>query len=63
MTRIAPRGLDDDNLAASFKGVQDGIAWALGIDDRKIKWTYEQRSEGTRKYAVKVEITRAEPKG
>jgi len=44
MTRISPRLLDDDNLAAAFKSVRDGIADALGIDDRdpRITWKCEQ---------------------
>lgn len=44
ITRIAPRELDDDNLAGSAKHVRDGIADALGIDDgdKRIQWRYEQ---------------------
>lgn len=44
ITRIAPRQLDDDNLAGSAKHVRDGIADALGIDDgdKRIQWRYGQ---------------------
>jgi len=44
MIRVSPRLLDDDNLAAAFKSVRDGIADALGIDDRdpRITWKCEQ---------------------
>lgn len=45
MIRIAPSsGLDDDNLRSSLKAVRDGIADALGSDDRnpKILWEYSQ---------------------
>lgn len=40
ITRLAPRRLDDDNLAAACKAVRDGIADALGVDDRdpRIVW-------------------------
>lgn len=35
LTRIAPSdGLDRDNLAFALKGVQDGVARALGVNDR-----------------------------
>lgn len=36
--------MDTDNLAASFKGVRDGIADVLGIDDgdERITWKYRQ---------------------
>lgn len=45
LLRIAPRKLDSDNLAAAFKGVRDGVADALGVDDgdERISWLYEQR--------------------
>jgi len=45
-TRVAPRQLDSDNLAISFKAVRDGVADWLGIDDadERINWRYRQRS-------------------
>jgi len=45
LLRIAPRKLDSDNLAAAFKGIRDGVADVLGIDDGddRISWLYEQR--------------------
>lgn len=44
ITRISPRPLDSDNLAASAKHVRDGIADALGIDDGSplLTWKYYQ---------------------
>jgi hypothetical protein len=36
------RGMDQDNLAGSFKHVQDGIARYLATDDKHIAWTYLQ---------------------
>jgi hypothetical protein len=61
LTRIAPRALDADNLARSMKSVQDGVADALGIDDRHIRWTYAQERGGKREYAVRVEISAPSP--
>jgi crossover junction endodeoxyribonuclease RusA len=45
ITRLGPRRLDDDNLAASAKHVRDGVADALGIDDgdERLAWEYHQR--------------------
>lgn len=47
VTRVAPsRGLDPhDGLGAALKGVIDGIADALGIDDRdsRVQWRLLQR--------------------
>lgn len=62
ITRIAPRELDDDNLAGSGKHVRDGIADALGIDDRdpRVKWLYAQRKGKPREYACHVRIEVAE---
>lgn len=59
LTRIAPRALDSDNLAGSFKAVRDGIADALGTDDGSplLEWRYGQEKGGPRQYAVCIEIT------
>ena len=48
LTRVAPRTLDQDNLVASFKGIQDGVAEALRIDDGSpaIEWIYQQATDG-----------------
>lgn len=56
MRRVAPRLLDEGNVAASLKYVQDGVADGLEINDgdRAIRWTYEQRIGP---YAVEVDIT------
>lgn len=45
MVRIGKRRLDKDNLASSWKHVQDGIAAAMGIDDgdERIDWQYDQQ--------------------
>lgn len=58
MTRIGVRTLDPDNLANSFKHVQDGIADALGIDDgsSRITWEYAQEKGKPKEYSVRIEI-------
>ena len=61
ITRIAPCGLDSDNLAGSCKHARDGIADALGIDDRdpRVEWRYRQAypAKGAAdKYALAVLI-------
>jgi hypothetical protein len=47
LTRLAPSaGLDDDNLAGSFKAVRDELAAWLGVDDgnqHRVRWLYAQR--------------------
>ena len=55
ITKIGPRRLDDDNLAAACKYVRDQIAAAVGVDDGsdQYTWKYEQR---TGQYGVDVEI-------
>lgn len=62
LTRLAPRALDDDNLQGALKHVRDGVADALGIDDRdaRIAWRYGQ-AKGPRPghYAVRVVIAPA----
>ena len=58
LTRIAPRGLDSDNLAGALKAVRDGVADALGMDDgdARLTWLYAQRRGRPGEYAVLVEI-------
>lgn len=58
MIRIGKRYLDNDNLAASFKHVRDGIADACGVDDGSdfYEWRYEQAKDS--QYAIEVRITR-----
>jgi hypothetical protein len=45
LTRVAPRQLDTDNLAAALKGHRDAVAAKLRIDDATplVRWEYEQR--------------------
>lgn len=58
MTRLGVRALDTDNLAGALKGVQDGIAKALGVDDGdpRLEWVYRQEKGSKRSFGVVVEI-------
>lgn len=58
LLRIGPKRLDSDNLAGSFKHVQDAIAREIGVDDgdERVKWEYEQCAVGKRVYQVRVEV-------
>ena len=47
--------MDDGNIAAALKHVQDGVADALGIDDGKLRWSYESIG-GNKQPAVVVTI-------
>jgi len=65
LVRCAPSsGLDDDNLASACKGVRDGVADALGIDDRdpRVTWRYAQERSRPGKYSVRIVIRRG-PEG
>ena len=56
LTRVAPsNGLDDDNLRGALKAVRDGVADALGVDDRdpRVEWKYAQKRG---KYGVVVKV-------
>lgn len=61
IARLAPSsGLDDDNLRAALKAVRDGVADALGVDDRdaRVTWAYEQRRSKPRVWAVEIRIVK-----
>lgn len=58
MTRVAPRDLDDDNLATAFKSIRDGLASAWGVDDSPagpVVWRYNQERGD---YAITVRVSR-----
>jgi len=61
LTRQAPRALDDDNLASAFKAVRDGVAAALGVDDRdpRVRWAYEQ-ARGPAAVRIRLAVAAAE---
>lgn len=56
--RVAPREIDSDNLVGSAKHVRDGIADALGINDRdpRVEWIVRQEKGPPKTYAVRIEI-------
>jgi hypothetical protein len=59
ITRVAPRQLDDDNLAASGKSTRDQVAAWLGVDDKPgsgVEWRYAQRKGGRAEYACEIRI-------
>jgi len=58
LTRIGMRSMDSDNLASSQKGVRDGIAAALRIDDGddRLTWVYGQEKGKRADHGVRVEI-------
>lgn len=60
ITRIAPRRLDGhDNLRASLKGIVDGIADALRVDDGsdRVAWSYAMDKCKKGQEAVRIDIT------
>lgn len=55
LTRVGPREVDSDNLVGACKGIRDGVAAFLGVDDGSdwVTWVYAQeRGE----WAVRVRI-------
>lgn len=58
IVRVGKRFLDTDNLANAGKGLRDGIADRLGVDDAdpRVTWKYEQQKGD---YAA---IVRIEPR-
>lgn len=56
LTRLAPRRLDDDNLRGALKACRDGVADALGVDDRdpRVAWAYDQERGQPKECAVRV---------
>ena len=70
LTRIAPRQLDQDNLAGALKGVQDAVAdWLAGGygtgQDRQpgLRWRYAQHRGSPREYAVEISIINEQAEG
>lgn len=60
LVRVSAGKMDDDGLAASFKGVRDGVAKALGVDDGSpmIRFAYEQRRCARNEFGVEVHVAR-----
>lgn len=64
LTRIAPRSLDDDNLAYAFKHCRDIISdlvkpgFRLGLADNQgdISFEYDQEKGLPKQYGIRIEI-------
>jgi len=56
LIRVAPRKLDDDNLASGFKALRDGIADRFGVDDGdpRIRFKYDQVRGKAKEYGARV---------
>lgn len=56
MTREAPKLLDSDNLASAGKNLRDGVADALGVDDRspQVIWHCQQEKSKTPRVTLRV---------
>jgi len=57
LVRVGGRRLDPDNLAASWKSVQDAVARFLSVDDgdtARVHWTYRQQPGGKARGVVIV---------
>ncbi len=59
LIRLSPGELDDDNLRPALKSIRDGIADALGVDDRDpaVRWEYAQARCKRGDEGVRVRIT------
>jgi len=55
---VGPRQLDDDGIASAVKSLRDGVADALGVDDRdpRVVWVPDQERGGVREYGARVEV-------
>jgi hypothetical protein len=59
LTRIAPRALDDDNLAGAFKSIRDEVAAFFGVDDGPkgpIAWHYGQRKGAPKQCGIEINL-------
>lgn len=59
LVRVAPRALDDDNLAGAFKSIRDEVAYFWGVDDGPkgpIAWRYGQRKGASKQYGIEINL-------
>jgi hypothetical protein len=56
MVRVAPRSLDDDNLATAFKRMRDAIAKSTGVHDASPLVLYVPDAERGDEHLVRVEV-------
>lgn len=58
LTRLSPRYLDSDNLQGAFKHVRDGVADAVGVDDRDPRYDWQYRQLKAERKGVRIVIER-----
>ncbi len=59
LVRVAPRALDDDNLAGAFKSIRDEVASFFDVDDGPkgpIAWHYAQRKGEPKQYGIEIKL-------
>lgn len=58
LTRVSPKVFDDDNLAAAFKSVRDGMAAWWGIDDGgdAVTWLYDDEKGPAHTHEVRASL-------
>lgn len=58
MTRVSAGTMDDDGLRAALKGIRDGIAIRLGVNDGGplVEWRYRQEKGPKEQHLVRVSI-------
>ena len=58
LTRYSAGRLDDDNLRSALKGVRDGVAEAIGINDAdaRVSYHYQQERCQRNSYAVGIKL-------
>lgn len=56
LTRVSPRGFDDDNNAAALKSVRDGMAKRWGIDDGDPRITWIPTARTGKAHAVEAAL-------
>lgn len=58
-TRLGVRELDSDNLQGAFKAIRDGLADAIGVNDKDKGYTWVYLQEKAKQKAVRITIERA----
>lgn len=60
LTRHSPKKFDDDNLAAAFKSVRDGLAEAWGVNDGsdEVTWLYDWQKSKQHEVEVALWVLR-----
>ena len=56
LTRVSPRGFDDDNNAAALKSIRDGMAKRWGVDDGDPRITWIPTARTGKAHAVEAAL-------